>query len=119
VSATGYAATCQLTATAVDVKNNAYTTVNSFVYKSYNDPAAGSPAWYNPKPGTSGGITGNTTYNANVASVSSSGLITALNPGTAIIEVQFPVFDNDIGDQSNTGNPNEMIYSQIIVTVRA
>lgn len=111
VGGTPNAATCQLTATAVDAKNNAYSTVGSFIYKSYNNPSAGSPAWYNPKNFG--------TYNANVASVSSSGLITAVAPGQAIIEVQFPVFDNTLGTFSQTGNPQEMIYAQIVVTVGA
>lgn len=118
VSGSPNPSTCQLTATAVDAKNNAYSTVNSFVYKSYNYPLAGSPAWYNPKRGSS---TGNSVsnYNDNVASVSSSGLITAVAPGQAIIEIEFPVFDNTLGNQPNTGNPYEMIYAQVIVQVGA
>ena len=107
-SAGGYAATCQLTTTIVDVKGNTYTPVNSVVYKSYNDPTG---AWYNPKPFGS--------YSAVVASVSASGLITALNPGQAIIEVQFPAFDDTQTPEtdSDTGNPEEMIYSQVEVRV--
>jgi hypothetical protein len=117
-SAGGKSNTCQLTASAVDAKNNAYSTVGSFVYKSYNNPSNGSPSWYKPSRGSS---TGNSVsnYNDNVASVSSSGLITAIAVGQAIIEVQFPTFDNTIGNDANTGNPDEMIYAQIVVEVIA
>lgn len=119
----GLAATCQLTTVLKDVANTTYSTSNSgnTVYKSYNNPAAGSPSWYRPSPGTTGGTTGNTTYNASVASVSSTGLITALFPGQAIIEVQFPTFDNVMTpeDDATTGNPTQMIYAQIVCTVSA
>ena len=129
-----YHATCQLTPALVDVKNNSYSPVGSETYISYNNPSTDgdgdAPAWYNPNPFGS--------YNADVASVSSSGLITALNVGQAIIEVQFPTFDNTLsspaaggaypGDVPSLGsnadggtpvqfNPNEMVYAQIIVTV--
>lgn len=115
--------TCQLAVLVTDVKGNTYSAVNVPVYKSYGDPknAAGSPpAWYKPSRGTSGAFTGNTTYDENVASVSSTGLITARAVGTCVIEVQFPTFDNVQTPETdaNTGNPKDMIYSQIIVTVR-
>lgn len=106
-------ATCQLTTVIKDVANTTISQVGTPVYKSYNNPAAGSPAWYHPSPAT---IASNA-YNANVASVSSSGLITAIAKGQAIIEVQFPVFDNTLGTDTPTGNPKEMIFVQIIVTV--
>jgi hypothetical protein len=116
--------TCQLAVLVVDVKGNTYSANNVPVYKSYGDAknAAGSPpAWYHTSNGTSGGITGNTSYDANVASVSSSGLITARAVGQCIVEVQFPTFDNVQTPETdaNTGNPKDMIYSQIIVTVVA
>jgi hypothetical protein len=90
------------------------------VYKSYNDPQAGSPAWYRPSNGTAGPET----YNANVASVSSTGLITGLAVGQAIIEVQFPTFDFvasslDPEPTQASGDPVQMIYCQLIVTVVA
>ncbi len=112
---TVYSNTCQLTTVLKDVTNTTYTPVGSPVYKSYNDPLASSPAWYRPSRGTAGPET----YNENVASVSSSGLITSIAVGQAIIEVQFPTFDNTLGDDSHTGNPYEMVYCQIVVTVVA
>jgi hypothetical protein len=112
--------TCQLTTVLKDVKNNTYSTSNSanIVYRSYNDPAAGSPAWYRPSNGTAGPAT----YNANVASVSSTGLITAISKGQAVIEVLFPTFDFvgstvDPEPAQNFGNPIQAIYCQILVTV--
>jgi hypothetical protein len=104
------AATCQLTVVLVDVKGNTYSPSGTVVYKSYNDPTG---AFY--KPSNFG------SYSALVASVSGSGLITALNPGQAIISVQFPTFDNVQSPETDadTGNPKDMIYSQIIVTVGA
>ena len=110
----GYAATCQLTTTIVDVKGTTYTPVNSVVYKSYNDPTG---AFFNP----SVLVLNNSSpkYSALIASVSAGGLITALNPGQAIIEVQFPTFDDTQTPEtdSDTGNPEEMIYSQVEVRV--
>lgn len=109
---TVYASTCQLTTVLKDVANTTYTgLVGSAVYKSYNNPASGSPAWYRPSPFTG--------YAADVASVSAGGLITALAKGQATISVQFPVFDNTLGNSSQTGNPFEMIYCQVLVTVVA
>ena len=117
VGGTPNPATCQLTVTLVDVKGNTYSAlVNAVTYKSYNDPVG---AFYNP----SLIVLNNTSpkYSALVASVSASGLITALNPGQAIIEVQFPCFDEVQSPEtdSDTGNPKDMIYSQIICTVGA
>lgn len=118
LSATGHAATCQLTTTEVDVLGNSYSAVNSPTYKSYGDPAnsaSSAPAWYNPSNFSDGTVS----YNPNVASVSSSGLITSRHVGQCIVEVQFPTFDNVQSPETdaNTGNPKDMIYSQIIVTV--
>ena len=114
----GYETSLVCLAKLVDVANSQYTPVNSIVVKSYNNPSAGSPAWY--KPSNFAG------YSADVASVSDTAsisvgsesfVITALNPGQAIIEVQFPTFDNTNGDDSDTGNPKDMIYVQVVVTV--
>lgn len=116
-SAGGFSNTCQLTASAVDVKNNAYSPVGSFVYTSYGDPnnAAGSPpSWY--KPSAFAG------YTAEIVSVSSSGLITSRGVGQAIVEVAFPTFDNTLGNgpsDANEAEPVNFIYAQIIVTVIA
>jgi len=133
----GLAATCQLAVTARDVSDASQgdVTDSGAIFLSYGNPAAGSPSWYRPSNGTTGGITGNTTYNANVASVSSGGLITALFPGQCIVEVQYPVFANTLGSPADPNaegipgtsgtatpqqsNPNEMIYVQIVVTVSA
>lgn len=113
-AAGGFAATTQLAVVLKDVQNNTYSPTGSPVYKSYNNPGvSGTPAWYKPSNGTAGP----NTYNPNVASVSGSGLITALAVGQAIIEVQFPTFDNTEGDSSGTGDPFDMIYAQIVVTV--
>lgn len=115
IGGTAYAATCQLTASAVDVEGAAYSPVGSFVYFSYSDPAnkAGSPpVWYKPSDFGS--------YDPNVASVSSSGLITARALGQAIIEVSFPFSDNTLGnDAQGEKEPDNFIYSQIVVDVVA
>jgi hypothetical protein len=133
---TAYAKTCQLTAVLKDVANTTYSPVGSAVYVSYNDPAVDgdgdTAAWYNPS-----NFAG---YDPSVASVSSSGLITGLAVGQAIIEVQFPTFDNTNSSPAAGGtypantpglssnadggtpmqfNPNMMIYCQIVVTVVA
>jgi len=114
----GYETSLVCLATLVDVKDNAYSPVGEIVVKSYNNPSAGSPAFYRPS-----NFAG---YSADVASVSDTAsisvgsesfVITALNPGQAIIEVQFPTFDNTEGDSSGTGNPFDMIYAQVVVTV--
>ena len=122
----GYETSLVCLAKLVDVANSQYTPVNSIVVKSYNNPSAGSPAWY--KPSNFAG------YSADVASVSDTASIsvgsesfgiTALNPGQAIIEVLFPTFDNNLGNQTgDTVNPNVeaynplmAIYVQVVVTV--
>lgn len=116
-AAGGYASSLAVTAALVDVANSAYTPVNTIVVKSYNNPSAGSPAWYRPS-----NFAG---YSADVASVTEATVsagnevftITALNPGQAIVECQFPTFDNTTGDSSGTGDPVDMIYVQVVVTV--
>jgi hypothetical protein len=116
---TVYASTCQLTTVLKDVADNTYASwVGSPTYKSYNDPQAGSPAWYKPSRGTAGP----NTYNDNVASVSATGLITGLAVGQAVIEVQFPTFDFvasslDPEPTQASGDPVQMIFRQILVTV--
>lgn len=77
-------------------------------YKSFNNPGTtGSPAWLK--------LSNFGSYNPNVASVSGSGLITAIAVGQAIIEVAYPVFDNTLGNQA--GEPINFIYTQVVVTV--
>lgn len=117
-AAGGYESSLVCLATLKDVANSAYSPNGEIVVKSYNNPSAGSPSWYRPS-----NFAG---YSADVASVSDTAsisvgsesfVITALNPGQAIIEVQFPTFDNTEGNSSGTGNPFDMIYAQIVVTV--
>jgi hypothetical protein len=100
-----------LTVTTVDVLGNTVAQTVSPVFKSYNYPAF---TGYNPVPGSINGKA----YNAAVASVNaSSGVITAHAVGQAIVEAQFPVYDNSLGVQANSGDPVMMIYAQVIVTV--
>jgi len=129
-AASTYETAAVLTAALVDAQNNAYSPVGNFVALSYNDPAAGSPAWY--KPSNFAG------YNPNVASVVASSTndatitVTALALGTAVIEVQFPTFDNNLSSPAigptpgipvgatatpQQNNPNMMIFTQVLVTV--
>ncbi len=92
VGASPNPATVALTALKRDVTNaNTFTSGNSnvVIWKSYN------------------------TAQATV----SAGTITAVAPGQAIIEAQFPTFDNTEGTDTATGNPRDMIYTQVIVTV--
>ena len=113
-----YETAAALTAALVDVKNNSYSPSGSFTARSYNNPSAGSPAWY--KPSNFAG------YSADVASasVNSYGVvtITALALGQAIVEVAFPTFDFasapvDPEPAQAFGNPIQMIYVQVVVTV--
>jgi hypothetical protein len=117
----GGTATCQLTPSLVDVDDQTVTPSDestSWTYKSYNNPSGSGvypPSWYKPSPFTSLAAPA-VAYSADVASVSSSGLITALAVGQAIIEVAYPVFDNDLGTNPE-GEPDNFIYTQIVVTV--
>jgi hypothetical protein len=109
-AAGGFAATCQLTTVLVDVADNVYSPVGSPTYHSYGNPSAGSPSWF--RPSVQAG------YATDIASVSSSGLITGIAVGQCIVEVAFPTFDNTIGtDAQAEDEPTMFIYAQIIVTV--
>lgn len=115
-AAAGYETTAALLAQAVDAQDNLYAPNGNFTATSYNNPSAGSPAWY--KPSNFAG------YSADVASVVASGYedgvisITALHPGQAIVEVAFPTFDNTIGtDTQAEDEPTMFIYAQVVVTV--
>jgi len=81
--------------------------VGTILYKSYNNPNAGTPAWY--KPSAFAG------YSGDVASVSGSGLITALALGQAVVEVSAPAFDNS--QAAMGGLAGGAIYTQIVVNV--
>jgi len=114
ISGVAYASTCQLTTTIKDVANTTFTGANSPVYKSYAYP---SGAWYSPSVFTP--PSGSPAYNGQIASVSGSGLITGLHVGQCIIEVQFSTFDDvqNPATNTNTGDPWQMIYAQIVVNV--
>ena len=118
VHSVAYHNTCQLTSVLKDVANTTYTRVGAAVYKSYGDPVF---AGYNPSNGISGnGLLANqVAYSALTASVSGSGLVTALHVGQCIVEVQFPTFDDVMTPETDatTGNPTMMIYCQILVNV--
>lgn len=81
--------------------------VGTVLYKSYNNPNAGTPSWYKPSPFTG--------YTGDIVSVSSTGLITGLAVGQAIVEVSVPVFDNSLA--SAFGLAGGAIYTQVVVTV--
>src|ERR1700675_1815521 len=118
VNGVAYANTCQLTTVLKDVANTTYSPVGSPVYKSYGNPTG---AFYNPSNAVSGnGLLANQVpYSALTASVSGSGMVTALHAGQCVIEVQFPVFDNVMTPETDhqTGDPTQMIYVQIVVNV--
>ena len=117
LSAAGsYETVAVLTAAAVDAKNNSYSPNGNFTATSYNNPSAGSPAWYHPS-----NFAG---YNPNVCSAAASSTndatitITALALGQGIVEVAFPTFDNTIGTDAQAElEPQEFVYVQVIVTV--
>ena len=104
-----YSNTCQLTTVLKDAANTTYSPKGSPTYMSYNDPANGAPSWYKPSVFVHAAAS-SPTYNGSVASVSSSGLITALSIGQAILEIQFP-----FGDASSGQDP--VVYAQIILNV--
>ena len=114
IGGVSYSNTCQLTTTIKDAVNTTFTGTNSPVYKSYAYPTGG---FYNPSVFTP--PSGSPAYNGQIASVSSSGLITGLNVGQCIIEVQFSTFDDVQTPATNTGtgNPWQMIYAQIVLNV--
>jgi hypothetical protein len=63
-------------------------------------------------------------YNANVATVSATGLITAVSKGQAVVEVSYPTFGNSGGDVVSSGNimnglPINKVYEEITVKVNA
>lgn len=109
------AATTTLTAVLKDVANTTETTNNGNVakFKAYCVQSASS----RPASPTYNGSTGQPDIVVTVGAT--SGVITAINKGQVIVEVQFATFDNTEGNDTNTGNPKDMIYAQIVVTVTA
>lgn len=81
--------TVALTATVQDVAGTTVVPSNSIIWKSYE---------------------------TGVATVS-AGTVTGVTKGQAIIEAQLPTFDNTEGTGAQTGDPTDMIYVQILVTV--
>jgi Bacterial Ig-like domain (group 2) len=55
--------------------------------------------------------------NPDIATVNSDGLVTAVSPGVAVIEVSTPTFGNDIAIFSDDGSPIVKIYARINVLV--
>jgi hypothetical protein len=113
--------TVTVTVDVEDVAGSAYSNIGEVVTKSYNNPSAGSPTWY--KPSAASPYTDQSADVASVAAATSAGdltmVVTGLAVGQAIVEFQFPTFDNTEGDDSATGNPKDMIYAQLIVNVTA
>lgn len=131
-AAGGFASTCQLTVVASDTQGN--TESATPVYVSYADPTStanvglgGNANW---RPSTaSTGFPLPTNFNGQCASVSGSGLITAISVGQAIIEVQVPFAGNTLANMgspapsSPTGGDSQDpvvrqdVYAQIVVQV--
>jgi hypothetical protein len=60
--------------------------------------------------------------NTNVATVSASGLVTAVAQGGTVVEVSYPTFNNTVGDVVSPGNimnglPINKVYAEVNVTV--
>jgi hypothetical protein len=125
-------ATTTVTPTLVDVNNTAYSaTSGSWIYRAFASTAGDSAAF-----GGSGGTAANTpnlapkfSYKAGILSVGASGastcLITALAVGQAVVEIDYPVYDNPLA--VGAGSPGglsggasmapQSVAVQIIVTV--
>ena len=63
-------------------------------------------------------------YSSDVATVSSSGLITAVKEGGSVVEVSYPAFGNTVGTINSPSNPMnglpiDKIYAEVNVTVVA
>lgn len=63
-------------------------------------------------------------YSSDVATVSSSGLITAVKEGGSVVEVSYPAFGNTVGTINSPSNPMNglpiaKIYAEVNVTVVA
>jgi hypothetical protein len=101
---------------------------DNFVWEAYCAPAPNAaPSWYRPNNGSA---TGNPAkpYNAAVVSLGTpygtydaDVVITANAVGQCIVECQYPVYDNSLGDNDGSNpasqTPIMMIYAQIVVTV--
>lgn len=113
-AAGGFASTCQLTVQATDVAGKAVADTG-VEYVSYANPTG---AFFNPKTASTG-FPVPTHTNGSVASVSGSGLITAIAVGQAVIEVQVPFALNTIGTMSVGPQTvvQEAVYAQIVVQV--
>lgn len=113
-AAGGFASTCQLTVVASDTQGN--TESATPVYVSFADPTF---TGFNPKTASTG-FPIPTNSNGQVASVSGSGLITALNVGQAIIEVQVPFAGNTLTNMSGDSQDpvaRQEVFAQVVVEV--
>ena len=112
LSATGgFASTCQLTPTVYDDLGNVQSQTQTVTYKSLNGPTG---PFFNPSPlGNTGYPVTDYTGAGKVASVSSSGLITALAKGQAVIEVSYPYVTQVTGSAAAT------FSTQVVVEVLA
>jgi len=129
VNGVRYMNTCEAVASLVDVADNTVLTSeyyqDNFVWEAYCAPASNAvEGWYRPNNGTAGPAT----YNACVVTLGApygtydvDDVITANAVGQCIVEVQYPTFDNSLGDNDGYNiseqGPIMMIYAQIIVTV--
>ena len=114
----GLAATCQLTAQAVDQAGSSQSNTG-IVYASYSDPVF---TGFNPAvPSATAVYPAPTRSNGVVASVSGSGLITAIGLGKATIEAQVPFGgDTDANVATSYGNVlKQAVIGRVIVTVVA
>jgi hypothetical protein len=84
--------TCQLTVSLVDVNNNASTidTGNTYTYTSRSSQPTSAASFSAANMGT-GWQPSTLMWNSDVATVSSTGLITANAIGKAVIEIRYPL----------------------------
>lgn len=56
-------------------------------------------------------------YNPSIVTVSSTGLLTAVSKGYAVVECAYPVFSNLLGNVTATGLPLQKIFAEVNVSV--
>jgi len=107
----GWNSAVTITAAVVDVNGGIYDVQGAVLVNNYNDPAAGSPAWY--KPSNFAGYDPSVASNGAVTPSATGGsfVLTALAVGHARLNVAFPTFDN------TEASPAERIYACLDVTV--
>jgi hypothetical protein len=120
ISGVAYSNSCAVTAVLKDANDTTYTpaVTNNVVWKSYADP---SFSGYNPNPFVP--PSSSPAYNGVIASATSTGqltgTITGLAVGSTVVEVCFSTFDYVAPStlSAQFGNPWQMIYARINVTV--